>query len=320
MRAARRSDAGAVMDTIEIDAPGDSEALLAPTLVALGPDSAASATPAGDAWTPGAECVARVIEPPIDRADLAEARVVIDPTRVCGACDRCRSGLSAHCRERAVLGTPDTDGALCERLALPVANLVRIDDALADDHAVLALPVGRALHAAWLVHLEGRPYVTVLGGGVEAILAAQVMARLNASVRIITEHEATLSAADRLRLRHRRLDHVGQRNDQDVVVCTDPARECLATACAMVRPCGKIVLLATTTTTAPDPADVALMTTHEITLIGCRGSRLREAVAALGRGEIACDGLITQRYPFHRADAAIRAATDPASLRIAVEM
>ncbi|RMH30366.1 MAG: hypothetical protein D6693_00450 [Planctomycetota bacterium] len=331
VRAVRLSAAGAVMDTIEIDPAGEREALVAPALVTLGPADAAvngsggpralratqrSDTTPTEPWTPGREFVGRVAEPPADRPDLAGARVVADPDRVCGACDRCRSGLSAHCTERATMGAPRADGALRERLALPATGLVPVPDELRDDDAALALPVARALHAAWVVHLEGRPYVTVLGAGAEAVIAAQVMARLNASVRIVTEHDATLAAADRLRVRHRRLERVGRRGDQDVIVCVDSGAESLAVACAMVRPRGKIVTLAP----ASGPVALAPIVEHEITIVGCRGVRLREAVGALARGEIACDGLITHRFPFHRADAAVRAAADPGTLRVAVEM
>lgn len=274
-------------------------------------------------FTPGREFVARVVEPPAGRADLAGARVVASPDLVCGVCDRCRSGLSAHCVDRLLLGTPGADGCLSERLTMPAGNLVPISDALDDDRAVFALPLARALHAAWIVHLEGRPFVTVMGRGVEAVLAAQVMTRLNASVRVVSSCAATLGAADRLGVRHRPLEDVGLRGDQDVIVEVAPTGAGLEVAAAMVRPRGKIVLLRPLDTGAgagaPDPADLTPIVRNEVTVFGCRGHRLREAVAMLERGEIAVDGLISQRFPFHRADAALRAAADPGLLRVAVD-
>lgn len=327
VRAARVSRSGLSIEPITIDQPCAGEALLAPTLVALSNADGVSALapPANDRpFTPGREFVARVVAADKGHAELTGSRVVASPDLVCGVCDLCRAGLSAHCRSRALLGTPDADGALRERLVMPVVNLVPIPDSLADDRAVFAIPLAAALHAARLVHLETKPYITVLGEGVEAILAAQAMATLNASVRIVSASDATLHAADRLGVRHRPIGDVGRRADQDVVIDARPAGSGLADSAAMVRPRGKIVLLrpagAADHADNADNADLAAIVRDEVTILGCRGRRLREAVRLLERGEIAADGLISQRFKFARADAALRAAADPASLRVAVEI
>ncbi len=271
-------------------------------------------------FTPGREFVARVKSADGAHADLVGGRVVASPDLVCGVCDLCRAGLSAHCRDRTLIGTPEADGALRERLAMPIVNLVTIPETLSDDRAVFAVPLAAALHAARLVHLEGKPFITVLGEGVEAILAAQAMASLNASVRIVSASDATLHAADRLGVRHRPIALVGRRADQDVVIDARPAGSGLADSAAMVRPRGKIVLLRPAgAANNADTADLAGVVRDEITVLGCRGRRLREAVRLLERGEIAADGLISQRFKFARADAALRAAGDPANLRVAVE-
>lgn len=274
-------------------------------------------------FVPGREVVGVVDE--TDQADSAlhGQRVVAFPDVVCGQCEMCRAGLSMHCRHRRLLGTPGCDGCLSERFKVPSANLCPIAQSLDDDSAVFALPVARALHAASIVHLEGRPYITVLGQGVEALIAAQVMTKLNASVRIVSSEEATLAAADRLGVRHRPLCDVGQRADQDVIVDVSEPGSGFEIAATMARPRGKIVLLRPLTPPGwgqADAVDITPIVEREIEVIGCRGAPMREAIMMLERGEVVVEGLITQRFQLNRAKAALSAASDASQLKVVVEI
>jgi threonine dehydrogenase-like Zn-dependent dehydrogenase len=274
-------------------------------------------------FIPGREFVGIVKETAKQDSALLGQRVVAFPDVVCGQCEMCRSGLSTHCRQRRLLGAPGCDGCLGERFTVPSTNLCPISQSLDDDSAVFALPVARSLHAASIVHLEGRPYITVLGKGVEALIAAQVMTKLNASVRIVSTEDATLSAADRLGVRHRPLCDVGQRGDQDVIVDVSEPGSGFEIAATMTRPRGKIVLLRPLTPPdwgQADAVDITPIVEREIEVIGCRGARMREAIMMLERGEVAVEGLITQRFQLLRAKAAIKAAADASQLKVVVEI
>lgn len=321
-----RLGAGAVtLDHITLKPAQDGDVVVRPTLVGVEwfDIAAAASVEPGAPFTPGREFVGAVVETGGRASALKGQRIVASPDIVCGSCDLCRAGLSAHCRERALLGSPGCDGALCEQFAIPAMNVCVIAASLDDDHAIFALPLARALQAAWITHLEGRPYVSVLGRGAEALLAAQAMAKLNASVRIVSTCDATLHAADRLGVRHRPLDQVGRRADQDVVLDVSPPGAGIATAAAMVRPRGKIVLLrplAPPGFDAPDQADLRPIVDNEIEVIGSRGARLREAVTMLERGEINVEGLITQRFKLEHAAKAFAAAQESSQLKIVIEI
>lgn len=323
--AAVRLGAGDIaIEQIECEAPDARSVAIRPTLVAVDWMDAAAATTSGfqTKFTPGREFIG-VVELAGDQATaLLGQRVVASPDIVCGVCDLCRGGLSAHCRERRLLGSPGCDGCLREQFTVPAMNVCAVSASLPDDQAIFALPLARALQAAWITHLEGRPYVTVLGRGAESLLAAQAMTKLNASVRVVSACEATLHAADRLGIRHRPLNQVGRRADQDVILDVSPPGRGIETAAAMARPRGKIVLLRPLCApefTAPDDADLRPVIDNEIEVLGSRGARLREAVTMLERAEVNVEGLITQRFKLEHAAKAFAAAQDPSQLKVVIE-
>jgi len=60
---------------------------------------------------------------------------------VCGFCKR---GLKTHCARRTVLGILGHDGAFAEYLSLPLVNLHKLPDKLADERAVFVEPLAAA--------------------------------------------------------------------------------------------------------------------------------------------------------------------------------
>ncbi len=324
-RAVRLSAGAITLANSETRAPAETEVAVRPSLVSIDWFDIASMLRIDDAtaFTPGREFVGTVVETGSKSAALRRQRIVSSPDIVCGLCDLCRGGLSTHCRDRRLLGSPGCDGCLREQFNLPTMNVCAISESLPDDLAIFAAPLARALQAAWFTHLEGRPYITVLGRGSEALLAAQAMAKLNASVRVVSSCEATLHAADRLGVRHRPLEQVGRREDQDVVLDVSAPGGSITTAAAMVRPRGKIVLLRPLSPPGfdmPDETDLRPLVENEIELLGSRGARLREAVTMLERGEINVEGLITQRFKLEHAAKAFAAAQDPSQLKVVIEM
>ncbi|MFQ5701010.1 MAG: alcohol dehydrogenase catalytic domain-containing protein, partial [Acidobacteriota bacterium] len=72
---------------------------------------------------------------------LPGSRVVGEINIGCNECSRCTRGLARHCASRRVLGIQGQDGAFCERLALPAANLHAVPEMLADEEAVFIEPL-----------------------------------------------------------------------------------------------------------------------------------------------------------------------------------
>lgn len=254
---------------------------------------------------------------------LIGKRVVGQPEIVCAACDLCRAGLSRHCRSGRMLGIGSWPGCIAERIAIPARNLVPIPDTIDADAAVLAEPLACAMHAAQIVRIVGKTYITVLGDDAHALLMAQVMARENASVRVLGERPERFGIAEKWGVKHRHAAEVGRRADQDVVVCSSPDAAMLDLAMGLVRPRGKIVLRGSFATgSSPGeakPLDLSPIITNELEVIGARGGRIADAIAALESKRYDVGSLITRRFKLDDAVAAMRAASEPDATKIVVE-
>lgn len=250
------------------------------------------------------------------RTWLVGKRVVALPTVACGACDLCRGGLATHCRERRELGVT-RDGTLAERVSVPLANLVEIPKELDDDRAAFCVPLGAALHAASLAKVEGKVFVTVIGDSLEALLAAQVMAQRNASVRLLGRKPPRLSVCEKWGVKHRHIDEVGRRGDQDLVLSFSGSDVDLDVALRLARPRATVVLAERVAWSGARDALVPLRE-GEMTLIGSRGVRLAEAAALLASGAIDVGPLVSGRYKLTHAEAALAGLREP-HLRLLVE-
>jgi threonine dehydrogenase-like Zn-dependent dehydrogenase len=253
-------------------------------------------------------------------------RVVGSINIVCGRCDMCRAGLSNHCRARSTLGIGGWDGCFAERFKLPLRNLVEVPQTIDDDRAVFAEPLAGALHAAQLVRVEGKPYVTVLGDNVDGLLCAQVMARLNASVRLLGLRPAKFTLCEKWGIKHRHIDEVGRRNDQDIVVDCTGSGAGLELALGLVRPRGKVVLRSAA---PPDPgapggqpvhASLGPIIWNEIEVLGARCGSVADAVATLARGEIDVLSLITRRARLADGPAALALAAGPDQIKVLLDV
>ncbi|MHC5114289.1 MAG: alcohol dehydrogenase catalytic domain-containing protein [Planctomycetota bacterium] len=235
-----------------------------------------------------------------DPAALTGKRVVGSIGVFCRRCEMCQAGLSQHCRERTLLGMYGRDGCFSDLFTLPAANLVAVPDSIDDDHAVFAEPLAAALQAARQLTIEGRPYITVLGDGPLGLLMVQVMVKLNATVRLVGRVPGKLAICEKWGIKHRHVDEVGRRADQDIVVdCTGSANG-LGIAMSMVRPRGKIVLKSLISpqnngSLGSAPVDLTPIILNEISVVGSHRGPLNEAVSLLARNEIDVVSLISRR-------------------------
>ncbi|MGH7131312.1 MAG: alcohol dehydrogenase catalytic domain-containing protein [Phycisphaerales bacterium] len=315
-------------------APAPGEAVVRVRLAGIAtPDLAVLAAGSPFRGIPGHEFVGVVEELniPKDAPARLDAKRTLKGKRVvgginlsCQKCDRCRSGLAHHCAQRTVLGLAGRDGCFADRFTIPAAALHAVPDAIDDEHALFATSIAAAMHAAQMFRVEGRPYITVLGDGRLGLLAVQVMARLNASVRLLGKHPEKLELCDHWGVKHRHIDEVGRRQDQDVVVDCTGSTSGLALAMQLVRPRGKIVLasapsLAPTTAGIPaiaSPIDLSPLVVNEIELIGSRCGQITEALAALTRSEVDTTGLITRRGKLDDGPMLIEAARAKGQIKV----
>lgn len=333
MRALRRTEAGGLVLEGRRNPPtaGAGEALVRVTRVALTRDDLEEARKGGGlAVTLGTQFVGRVekINPVMNGTTsgweprrLVGQLVAVQAEIACGKCDLCTRGLSAHCRAkvwmgRGAAGSGSRDGGLADLVAVPLSCLVAAPEHVDDDRAVFAATVAAAAHTAQQIRVEGRPYITVLGDGPIGLLTAQVLARLNASVRVLGRHEHKLELCAKWGVKHRPLGEAGLRADQDVVIDCTGTREGLETALRLVRPRGKVLVKS-----APSEAvDVTRVVEGEIELIGSRGGSLAEGMALIAREQVDVVSLISRRFKLEQGIEALKAAGQAESLRVLVEV
>jgi len=274
--------------------------------------------------------------------NLVGKRVVGSPISACGKCDMCLAGLSGHCRHRTIMGVHKRGGCLAERFTLPVRNLIAVPDSVDNDHAVFAAELSAAMQAAGQLTIVGKPYITVLGDGSLGLLMAQVMGKLNASVRLVGRHAEKLAVCEKWGIKHRHIDDVGRRSDQDVVVDCTGTPEGLELAMQLVRPRGKIVLKsmyadvvgnstsrkveksreaasASEAITNRSLLDLTPIVLNELEVIGSHGGSVSEALSLLARREIDVVSLISKRMSLSDGPALLKAAAQPEVIKVLVD-
>lgn len=330
MKAVRKRGADVLFDTSSPDpCPSAGEAIVRPTRLAIGQaDLAAVRGEIEFEGVLGHRFVGVVELAPAGAGERLTGNRVVGNINVSDpSSPLARRGLANHDPDRRILGLKGMDGCFAERFTIPASNLVVVPDTIDDDHAVFAEPLAAAVHASRIVHLEGKGYVTVLGDTLAALLCSQVMEPLNNTVRLLGRRPERFTLAEKWGVRHRHIEEVGLRADQDVViVCTGSPAD-FALAARMVRPRGKIVLKAEP---SPVPAacaakndgvavDLTPIIENEIEVYGARCGSVADAIGQLGVGAIDLTGLITKRFRFDDTIAAIRAASDPEQVQVVID-
>jgi len=264
----------------------------------------------------GHEFVGQVLESPEKK--LVGQRVVGEINIVCGRCDLCLAGLSAHCRNRSVLGILNHGGAFADRLRLPAANLHVLPDTVDNDQAVFVEPLAAAFQVLKQVKFDGRKWVTVLGDGRLGLLVAQVLQSASIPVRVIGKHAAKLALCEKWAIRARPLADIVPRHDQDVVVDCTGSPEGLELGMQLLRPRGTLILK--TTAAAAKPINLAPLVVDEITIVGSRCGPFREAIDALAQKQIDVVSLIHRRMKLEAALAAMALAARPEALKVILTM
>ena len=335
-RAVRRTGDDVFLDAdCPAPTPGAMDAIVRPTLVGIGATDLAIAR--GDLPFEGVmghqfvgvvESLGSGVSDGL-RDRLAGKRVVGNINIATADDPLARRGLSNHAPDRRVLGLVRADGCFADAFAIPVANLAPVPDGIDDESAVFAEPLAAAVHASRIVHLENKGFVTVIGDTLSALLCAQVMNPINNTVRILGRRPERYQRAEKWGVRHRHIDEVGLRADQDVVIVCNAGSGDLALAAKMVRPRGKIVLktepipLPTTPERSDDEfhaVDLRPIIRDEIEIHGARCGSVADAVGVLSTGGVEVHSLISKRMKFDDAIAGLRAAADPDALKVVLEM
>jgi len=126
------------------------------------------------------------------------ARVGIDPSLFCGACEFCRDGRGNLCAAWGAVG--DTrDGALAELVCVPQQNLYPIPAEMDFQSAALIEPVSCAVHALDRLSLRVGDETLVCGAGTMGLIMASLLRKAGAArVALVDINEERLGKAAEL--------------------------------------------------------------------------------------------------------------------------
>lgn len=263
--------------------------------------------------TLGHELVGTVIDGP---DAWRGARVVAEINFGCRRCPTCQRGLARHCPARRVMGILAADGAFAERVAVPIANLHRVPDAVPDEAAVFAEPLAAACEIIEQVSVAAGTECVVLGDGKLGLLAAQVLAAAGARVLAVGKHDDKLALLRARGIETVTLDRWARARVPLVVEATGQAAG-FALAVAATAPRGTLVLKSTVA--AREPLDLAPLVIDEITVVGSRCGPFAPALAALAADRVDVRALIAARYPLADGVAAFATAARPGALKVLLE-
>jgi threonine dehydrogenase-like Zn-dependent dehydrogenase len=243
-----------------------------------------------------------------DSGPLAGRRVVGEINCACWSCEICRKGLPTHCPNRTVLGILNHDGAFADLIAVPQRNLHAVPDALSDDVAVFTEPVAAAFQIPVQIAIGSRDRVAILGDGRLGNLCAQVLARLSDHVLAIGKHPEKLAILASMGVATALLSDSFEERSFDLVVDCTGSESGLPAALKLVRPRGTIVLK--TTVAGQQTLAWAPFVIDEVTLVGSRCGPFDQALAALEKGHVQVQPLVSDRFDLSRGlDALSRAQT-----------
>jgi threonine dehydrogenase-like Zn-dependent dehydrogenase len=214
------------------------------------------------------------------------------------------------------MGILNADGALAERLAVPVANLHAVPDGVAEEDAVFTEPLAAAFEI--LDQLPRVPGIEalVLGDGKLGLLVAQVLDQAGIRVRAVGKHAAKLAILERRGIETVTLDRWRPEPTDLVVEATGTAAG-FAAAIAATRPRGTLVLKSTVA--GRPEVDLAPIVINEIHVVGSRCGRFEPALEALAAKRIDVRSLISARRHLEDAVDAFDEARGNASLKVVID-
>lgn len=254
--------------------------------------------------------------------------VAVEPYAPCRVCADCVDGRPYHCRHGLQTLGLDRDGGMAEWCLVPESSIVPMPSGLDATAAALVEPVAVAVHAVRLTGDVRDLRAAVIGGGTIGLCALVALQAQGAkTIDIAARHEHQRAAAQRLGGQVLDDDGSGSSSSAapwDVVVDAAGTEASLAQAIRMVRPGGRVVLVATYWDgSIPLPAIELCM--KEVRLIPSMmyghdaATRDFDVAAQLlaSRPEIAAS-LITHRFPLDAVAEAFAVARDRASGSIKV--
>jgi threonine dehydrogenase-like Zn-dependent dehydrogenase len=244
---------------------------------------------------------------------LVGQRVVGEINAYCGECPACRRGDPTHCPHHTSLGISGRDGAMADYLTLPTHLLYPVPESLPDEWAVFTEPLAAGLEITDKIHLRPTDRVVVLGDGKLGLLIAQVLQLTGCDLLAIGRHQSKLAILERRGIRTQIGDDRTEAGADMVVEATGSA-EGFATARALVRPRGTLVMKSTFR--GDVSMDLSRVVVDEVVVVGSRCGPFLPALRLLEQRLVDVEPLIDSTFPLTDGLAAFEQAAAPGVLKV----
>jgi L-iditol 2-dehydrogenase len=259
-------------------------------------------------------------------------RFAVDPAIPCRECEICLQGHPNLCPQVRFAGHGDVDGALREYMTWDEQCLFPIPDSISDEDGAMLEPLGVAIHAVDLAHLEPGMSIGVFGCGPIGLLVIQ-LARLWGAVNILATDRLSHRVDAAQALGASRAWCVESRLDDSIVRSATGGRGVDAAfevaggqgavddAFAAVAPGGRVILAG-----IPDDdrtsftASVARRKGLTIKLVRRMKHTYPRAIHLVSEGLVDVRSLVTHRFPLAKAHEAFETAEKREGLKVMINV
>jgi L-iditol 2-dehydrogenase len=259
-------------------------------------------------------------------------RVTVDPAISCGSCELCRNGNPNLCEKVIFAGHGNTDGALCEKMAWEKKNQFVIPDKISYAEGAMLEPLGVAMHAVDLAHLQIGMTIGVYGCGTIGLLIIQLaklagVASIIATDKLYHRVEAAhalgalmvLVAKDGLEIQEI-MSATGNRG-VDVAFEVAGEQEAVEVAFLSIRPGGKVILAGIPADNRTSfPASVARRKGLTIKIVRRMKNTYPRAIEMVSEGLVDVRSLITHRFPLDKFAEAFETAQRREGIKVIIEL
>jgi L-iditol 2-dehydrogenase len=249
-------------------------------------------------------------------------RVSIEPQRACRTCEQCKRGRYNLCTSMEFYATPPIDGAFAEYALIQADFAFPIPDSMSLEAAALCEPLSVGIWANQKAGTGPGSRVLIAGAGPIGLITAQVARAFGAVEIIVSDPVAERRAvAERFgaTLTLDPTDRSGPSAPEvDVFIDASGAAPAIRAGIHAVAPAGRVVLVGMGADDVELP--VTRIQTREITLTGVfrYANTWPLAIQLAASGKVDLDAMVTGRFGLNEVEDALKAATDPATIKAVV--
>jgi L-iditol 2-dehydrogenase len=260
----------------------------------------------------------------VEDGPLAGRRVAVDPAVPCLRCELCLEGHPNLCPTVRFAGHGPTDGGLQQYISWPAHRLQPLPDAMDGVTGAMLEPLGVAIHAVDLGHVDVGARAAVVGCGPIGLLLQQVLRAAGATVAVAVEplahrRDAALATGAEAVIAPGEVA-AWDGPPVDVSFEASGTDEAVDAALRVARPGARIVLAGI------PPGDettfsASIARRKGLTLVVVR--RMKEvyprAIRLAASGAVDVSSLVTHRFPLERTGEAFATAAAREGLKVVVE-